>query len=515
VAIAQITDHSAQAQARLLQQFQDRVTMPALAAVVGGRAQAMENALWAILTQRFFSGNPIGQQLDNLGKLLNILRNGMSDATYTRFLKGQVLANMSNGTVSDLETLLGIISDVGSNIVIAEYFPAGVEARVGGVAQTQALALAAMLQAAKAAGVKTELIYNTDTDANSFALSSSAQFLSNAVDVGNKLLYVGSSTWSPASIIIDEGTAIAETRTISSSFAGVLTNLILQSQTFDNASWSKVASSIIPNAVAAPDGTTTADRLLEDSTNAQHRMDQTSGIATGVCVFSVWAKASGRTQIQMRIANSGAIFDLTTGVASGVTGGYTAGSDAWSGGWWRCWIAGACAASDIMRLNLINAGSGTYLGDGVSGVYFWGAQLEQTSVANPAPYSVTTSSTVVTTTPFTGVIMTTGMVSVHAINTAVRVSTEPTGAGIDANAVTTLGSSPGSGASSLLVGSTTGFSGSGTIIIAKGTVNEETIAYSSVDATHFNLVGVTVLAHTTGDLIQSSSPVGGKLTGVY
>ncbi len=45
----------------------------------------------------------------------------------------------------------------------------------------------------------------------------------------------------------------------------VRTNLVLQSQTFDNASWNKTTDgqvTITANAAAAPDGTTTAEKMI-------------------------------------------------------------------------------------------------------------------------------------------------------------------------------------------------------------------------------------------------------------
>src|SRR5690606_5381998 len=43
------------------------------------------------------------------------------------------------------------------------------------------------------------------------------------------------------------------------------TNLLLRSQEFDNASWSKVSSSVSANAAVAPDGTLTADKIIVGS----------------------------------------------------------------------------------------------------------------------------------------------------------------------------------------------------------------------------------------------------------
>ena len=55
--------------------------------------------------------------------------------------------------------------------------------------------------------------------------------------------------------------------------AGV--NLCLQSQAFDNASWTKTRATITTDATTAPDGTSTADKIVEDATAANdHQMYQ-------------------------------------------------------------------------------------------------------------------------------------------------------------------------------------------------------------------------------------------------
>ena len=47
-------------------------------------------------------------------------------------------------------------------------------------------------------------------------------------------------------------------------------NLLLQSESFDNSYWAKLASTITANSAVAPDGTTSADKLAEDATTASH-----------------------------------------------------------------------------------------------------------------------------------------------------------------------------------------------------------------------------------------------------
>jgi hypothetical protein len=152
----------------------------------------------------------------------------------------------------------------------------------------------------------------------------------------------------------------------------------------ENAIWSKARGSVTANATAAPDGTTTADLWTEDTSNGTHDIRQ--GITTssgGFYTFSIYAKANGRSVLDVYVggANKSANFNLTTGL---VTGGSApirkienVGSD-----WYRISVGCLAASTTTTAIWILNNGSTqSYTGDGTSGMYFWGAQAEQSLVA--------------------------------------------------------------------------------------------------------------------------------------
>ena len=164
-------------------------------------------------------------------------------------------------------------------------------------------------------------------------------------------------------------------------------NLLTWTEVFSNAAWSKNNSTITANSVAAPDGTMTADTLVEDTANAAHVVQQSATLAAVAHTFSVYLKAKERSWAQVlngTIANGFAYFDLATGAVGTVGAGVSATAITPVGnGWYRCSIAfTASSGGNIMAVRTASAnGTGLYLGDGTSGIFIWGAQLEQASAA--------------------------------------------------------------------------------------------------------------------------------------
>jgi hypothetical protein len=178
-----------------------------------------------------------------------------------------------------------------------------------------------------------------------------------------------------------------------------VTNLLLRSEEFDNAAWTKTRSSITSNTIVAPDGTLTGDKLVEDTTAANTHITRPSpdpSYVTGTTyTYSVFAQAAERTFLQLRVSASAsfsASFNLSTGVASQATAGTTPSVTNVGNGWYRCAVTFTATATAIgaARIGLmLNETTQSYTGDGTSGIYIWGAQLEQASTVGE--YIPTTS----------------------------------------------------------------------------------------------------------------------------
>lgn len=175
-------------------------------------------------------------------------------------------------------------------------------------------------------------------------------------------------------------------------------NLLTYSEQFDNAAWTKSAASITANAIAAPNGTVTADKFVEDSSTGTHISYLSPGtLGAATYTYSLYVKAAGRTQLRIAqtITTSYAIdFDLNALTATNSVGGATGTITAVGNGWYRCSMTFTTVASigQLFVLYSMSGGSASYTGDGSSGLYVWGAQVSQGAIAGD--YTPTTSAAV-------------------------------------------------------------------------------------------------------------------------
>jgi len=183
-------------------------------------------------------------------------------------------------------------------------------------------------------------------------------------------------------------------------------NLATYSQDFTNANWSKTFSSITGNTATAPDGTTTAGKFIPDNSSNRHSLSNSTYLysISGLDLsFSIYAKAAEYNQLYI-FNNTGVVdsyyvfFNLTTGaIGTNSSGGAVSNATITSvgNGWYRCsaYLTFIAGAGRTIGYGVSNAdGVRSFAGDGTSGIYIWGAQLEQRS--SVTAYTPTTTAAI-------------------------------------------------------------------------------------------------------------------------
>jgi hypothetical protein len=160
-------------------------------------------------------------------------------------------------------------------------------------------------------------------------------------------------------------------------------NLLLRSQEFDNAAWTKSASSIAPNEIVSPDGKMDADLLTASGASASYIYDGVTLTQDVTYTLSVFIKVnsfSAGQKIRFRdFAEAGtADFDVTTFGATNLAGTFSSSStDAVGNGWYRL----SATFTPTIATGSHNISFGFTNSSTTNSFYIWGAQLVKGSSA--------------------------------------------------------------------------------------------------------------------------------------
>lgn len=168
-------------------------------------------------------------------------------------------------------------------------------------------------------------------------------------------------------------------------------NILTYSNGFaDDTVWSYSNISVSSVTNTNPDGASTSLKIIENTAaSVSHSIFKNVAFVSGQAyTFSIYAKKAGRKYVRLRGANSTTfpalgIFNLDTGVVTSISGGTATITDA-GNGWYRISVtgtAGANAATAIQVQLYDDSLTLIYTGDGTSGVYLYGGQVELGSFA--------------------------------------------------------------------------------------------------------------------------------------
>jgi hypothetical protein len=292
--------------------------------------------------------------------------------------------NLTNGTIGT-NTLGVTATDLGSGVydIKCTYTTTGTN-RVLGVALVTSTT-AARLESWTALGTETVNILFQQYEQRSSATAYTATTTQPITRYQRQLKTAAANEW-PREFdpVTGEclGRSVWESRT----------NLLQRSEEFDNAYWTKVGATVSANQVIAPDGTLSMDKLVEDTANSGHSVQGTGVSVTSgiVYTFTIYAKAAERSFIRINGNSTGlvgaAYYNLSTGALGTVAAGTTASIVNVGNGIYRCVFTRTSTATTNVNflVSVTNAdNTSSYTGDGYSGIYIWGAQLEAGAFATP------------------------------------------------------------------------------------------------------------------------------------
>ena len=173
-------------------------------------------------------------------------------------------------------------------------------------------------------------------------------------------------------------------------------NLASFSEDFSNAVWQKTNGTITANSTIAPNGTTTADTFTPNTTNSLDHLIATFSVpsTSNTVTQSIYVKANGYNFVMIEgfdtVRNPKIMFNLTNGTSTVInSSGSNVGTITNEGnGWYRIsmnWTTAAGLSISTYISSYPTSLYQSYAGNGTSGVFIWGAQVEGTALTAYQP----------------------------------------------------------------------------------------------------------------------------------
>lgn len=174
-------------------------------------------------------------------------------------------------------------------------------------------------------------------------------------------------------------------------YGAAIKNLVPWSTSIQNWDIYHIAK-VIPFATTAPDGTRTACKITEEAIEGEHLVYYYLATSTGTVTFSIYAKAAERSYLFLYGVNdtdgdvSPSLFNLTTGTVE--AGSHASAKiEAANNGFYRCSITATPSEATNWAACIATNSGAWYTGDGASGIYLWGGQIEKGDRATSLEYS--------------------------------------------------------------------------------------------------------------------------------
>jgi hypothetical protein len=162
-------DHVARGQRNKLAQFRGKPMLEGLISPWLEQVQELEDVFYALLVERWLP-NAVGRQLDVLGSIVGQPRGGRLDPAYRLWIAARALVNRSSGLTEQLYGIVKKLVGADVDLFLSEEPPAGFSMIVeDSIDEDEGAEIAKILQLAKAAGVRANLIWFRDEPIFRFA----------------------------------------------------------------------------------------------------------------------------------------------------------------------------------------------------------------------------------------------------------------------------------------------------------------------------------------------------------
>jgi hypothetical protein len=187
--ITPIDNHVSLGLARLIEQYKNASLFKAWLSTYLERIQILEGAIWEVIEKRTIDGG-IGVALDNIGKILNRPRGGLSDDDYRIALRAEIAILRSDGTGNDMFTVGELSIPAGYTFTLTDEGNAALLVTITQQVLFSATTFLDNLTRAKQGGVKLLFEYSINAPGTDFTWTDGPGWDDGISDVGGLLVTV-------------------------------------------------------------------------------------------------------------------------------------------------------------------------------------------------------------------------------------------------------------------------------------------------------------------------------------
>jgi hypothetical protein len=173
------TTHLTEAEELLIEQLKDKPNFLAMLRIFIDKIQEIENVLDDVQRMRWID-EATNIQLDVLGAIVGVERNGREDDAYRIVIKAHIRANYASGIPEDFFEVFSLLLGDDAVVELRDFPPAGFTCEVsngggGALSEAEATEVVAVFSSLRAAGVEGQLIYSLVDDDESFVFSDTTE----------------------------------------------------------------------------------------------------------------------------------------------------------------------------------------------------------------------------------------------------------------------------------------------------------------------------------------------------